>query len=1105
MKPCFSKLSVFVLSAIALTACGGGGGSGSHDDSNDRDESLYLAFHVLDGDIENAWVYADLNRNYQWDSEKEPRASTDSGGLVTLDISKKELNETGDTRLLIIASAGSTATDHVYGSEIALTSPLTMSRNIFVNRKTPDGTAFIISPFSTLADITAGTGSNYDSRDSYRNLMGTYAEQTGAVRSIVYQDAGYNKDCTSADDVKTLIAGELLTRKGLLPGTDQDLKNLIQKYAASSGFGEALASNKALTDYVYSLVMAEISENGQITRSREEISAVITGYLKNIPDLPADDDSGKTDDDSGKTDDDSGKTDDDSGKTDDDSGKTDDDSGKTDDDSGKTDDDSGKTDDDSGKTDDDSGKTDDDSGKTDDDSGKTDDDSGKTDDDPGKTDDDSGKTDDDSGKTDDDSGKTDDDSGKTDDDSGKTDDDSSKTDDDSGKTDDDSGKTDDDSGNNEDPPAPEPTYVEITNHNLNFSYVVNTDTAILGDLDGKADVAGGREEYFSFIPHTEASLEIMGVKYGSIRVYSDGTYRYYVPYSQLNDRNWRDYSESVIFTVNGKVYTKTFNLIQDPLFDRQDHIRNAGRYIGTVAGQDLNVVPVWQKGYTGKGITVAVIDTEFQIGHEDLKDNFIPELCYSVDRQSSAPEDLMVTAPSGAKIHGTPVAGVIAATAFNGVGSRGIAYNARLFGLTNYNRTDYYYQNSIIGKANIVNESFGPASPVLLLGNTDLADALTENGIPVLKAAGNKFADTPVTDIGTGVCTELGVNCVFAQADYQMKSPGSIVVGAVTSDGTHAPYSSGGTNLWISARTDTLTTDIEGCTYNMESQIMDTGTCNYVLMGGTSAATPSATGVTALVLEAAEKNLTVNQVKYILAKSAINYKTDSAMKDTDVSGDSYVIHKGWIPTRNSSKTGLHYSTLFGFGRIDADAAVELALICSEDADCARRAEDPITLLTSSNYCAQDTALTTDAEFVYTCVFTDLTDEDGNLYQGNAQIENTYLSLDTYRLADSNEKFGNSYNQTSARRIQAMKTASHTQMELLVNGDESRKSIIKQRYEFIERVYDSVMTFTTQASYLDEISENGSQARYTLRIRSPEAIDINTLRGQIKLNVYPLED
>ena len=965
MKPCFSKLSVFVLSAIALTACGGGGGSGSHDDSNDRDESLYLAFHVLDGDIENAWVYADLNRNYQWDSEKEPRASTDSGGLVTLDISKKELNETGDTRLLIIASAGSTATDHVYGSEIALTSPLTMSRNIFVNRKTPDGTAFIISPFSTLADITAGTGSNYDSRDSYRNLMGTYAEQTGAVRSIVYQDAGYNKDCTSADDVKTLIAGELLTRKGLLPGTDQDLKNLIQKYAASSGFGEALASNKALTDYVYSLVMAEISENGQITRSREEISAVITGYLKNIPDLPADDDSGKTDDDSGKT--------------------------------------------------------------------------------------------------------------------------------------------DDDSGNNEDPPAPEPTYVEITNHNLNFSYVVNTDTAILGDLDGKADVAGGREEYFSFIPHTEASLEIMGVKYGSIRVYSDGTYRYYVPYSQLNDRNWRDYSESVIFTVNGKVYTKTFNLIQDPLFDRQDHIRNAGRYIGTVAGQDLNVVPVWQKGYTGKGITVAVIDTEFQIGHEDLKDNFIPELCYSVDRQSSAPEDLMVTAPSGAKIHGTPVAGVIAATAFNGVGSRGIAYNARLFGLTNYNRTDYYYQNSIIGKANIVNESFGPASPVLLLGNTDLADALTENGIPVLKAAGNKFADTPVTDIGTGVCTELGVNCVFAQADYQMKSPGSIVVGAVTSDGTHAPYSSGGTNLWISARTDTLTTDIEGCTYNMESQIMDTGTCNYVLMGGTSAATPSATGVTALVLEAAEKNLTVNQVKYILAKSAINYKTDSAMKDADVSGDSYVIHKGWIPTRNSSKTGLHYSTLFGFGRIDADAAVELALICSEDADCARRAEDPITLLTSSNYCAQDTALTTDAEFVYTCVFTDLTDEDGNLYQGNAQIENTYLSLDTYRLADSNEKFGNSYNQTSARRIQAMKTASHTQMELLVNGDESRKSIIKQRYEFIERVYDSVMTFTTQASYLDEISENGSQARYTLRIRSPEAIDINTLRGQIKLNVYPLED
>lgn len=160
----------------------------------------------------------------------------------------------------------------------------------------------------------------------------------------------------------------------------------------------------------------------------------------------------------------------------------------------------------------------------------------------------------------------------------------------------------------------------------------------------------------------------------------------------------------------------------------------------------------------------------------------------------------------------------------------------------------------------------------------DLSDALTENSIPVVKSAGNNFISTPATDIGTGVCTELGVNCVFIQSSYRMNAPGVIVVGAVESDGTHATYSSSGTNLWISARTGTLTTDIEGCSYNTESQIMDSGTCNYVVMGGTSAAAPSATGVTALVLEAAGRNLTVSQVKYILAKSAVNYKSDSAMR-----------------------------------------------------------------------------------------------------------------------------------------------------------------------------------------------------------------------------------
>ena len=1066
MKPHFSKLSAFIFSAIALTACGGGGGSSGGDSNNNnddtgREESVYLSFHVLDGDIENAYVYADLNRNYQWDSAKEPRARTDSRGRVTLDIAKKELNETGDTRLLIIAAAGSSARDHVYGSETALTAPFTMSRNVYVNRQTPNGTTFIISPFSTLADITAGDDSDSETEESYLDRMGSAAELAGGLKSLVSLDAGYNKDCTDSADFKTLIAGELLARKGVLPETDQDLRKLGQSISDVSELATSLADNKALANYVYYRVIADISEDGLINKSRDEIAAVITGYLRNIPELP-DDDSGKTDDD---------------------------DSGKTDDDSGKTDDD------DSGKTDDD------DSGNSgDDDSGNTgDDDSGNT------GDDDSGNTgDDDSGNTgNDDSGNTgDDDSGNTgDDDSGNT------GDDDSGNTgDDDSGNTgDDDSGNNEEPPAPEPTYVEITNHNLNFNYVQNEDTAILSDLDGKADVAGGREEYFSFTPHTDSAVEIMGVKYGSVRVYSDGTYRYYVPYAQLNSKNWRDYSESVLFTVNGKVYTKTFDLMQDPLFAQQDHLRNTGRYIGSRTGEDLNVIPAWQQGYTGQGVTVAIIDSEFQIGHEDLRDNFIPELCYSADLQSSDPEDLMLTAIPGTTIHGTPVAGVIAATAFNGVGSRGVAYNARMYGLTNFNHADYYYENSIIGKADIVNESFGSATPVILLGNTALADALAENNIPVVKSAGNSFTSTPVSDIGTGVCIELGVNCVFAQTDYRMKAPGSIVVGAVEHDGTHAYYSSGGTNLWISARTGALTTDVEGCSYNMESQIVDSGTCNYVYLAGTSIAAPAATGVTALILEAGGRNLTVNQVKYILAKTAVNYKSDSAMQDSDVSGDSYVIHKGWIPTRNSSNTGLYYSTIFGFGQIDAAAATDLAANCSEDADCARRSEDPVTLTTSANYCMPDTSLTTASEFVYTCTFTDLTDEDGNPYQGKAQIENTYLDLDTYKLSASGEKFGNSYNQTAEQRIQAMRTASHTQMELLVNGDESRKSIIKQRYEFIERVYDPVMSFTTQASYLDEISENAEQVRYTLRIRSPEAIDTDTLKGRIRLNVYPLEE
>lgn len=72
---------------------------------------------------------------------------------------------------------------------------------------------------------------------------------------------------------------------------------------------------------------------------------------------------------------------------------------------------------------------------------------------------------------------------------------------------------------------------------------------------------------------------------------------------------------------------------------------------------------------TGRGVTVAVIDSKIEITHPDLAGQFV------------ASQDFVSTRPSPPERHGTAVAGVIAAKANNGLGIAGVAPAARLMAL----------------------------------------------------------------------------------------------------------------------------------------------------------------------------------------------------------------------------------------------------------------------------------------------------------------------------------------------------------------------------------------------------------------------------------------
>jgi len=132
----------------------------------------------------------------------------------------------------------------------------------------------------------------------------------------------------------------------------------------------------------------------------------------------------------------------------------------------------------------------------------------------------------------------------------------------------------------------------------------------------------------------------------------------------------------------------------------------------------LTEMQIWRSHQfaTGSGVTVAVIDTGLDTRHPEF-DNRVLGVRNFVDRKSMEND-----------IHGTAVAGVIAANANNGEGMVGVAPDAQLIGLKacwpEAESSDHAYCSSftlakainfaILQRVNVINLSLsGPADPLL--------------------------------------------------------------------------------------------------------------------------------------------------------------------------------------------------------------------------------------------------------------------------------------------------------------------------------------------------------------------------------------------------------
>jgi subtilisin family serine protease/subtilisin-like proprotein convertase family protein len=334
---------------------------------------------------------------------------------------------------------------------------------------------------------------------------------------------------------------------------------------------------------------------------------------------------------------------------------------------------------------------------------------------------------------------------------------------------------------------------------------------------------------------------------------------------------------------------------------------------GTPTGIDLNIRAAWPLS-EGEGVLVAVADEGFELDHPDL-----------VDRTGGAPHYNFVTVqPDGVPlddslIHGTPVAGLIGATANNGIGISGVAPKVRLASWVIFGPNEvavseealmdmFQYQSNVV---RVQNHSWGKSGneqvPVSVLEDMAISNAVyfgrSGRGVVLVRAAGNGRVD------GND-----------ANEDGYLADPRVIAVAAARLDGRVAGYSSPGANILVSApggdddphfhpclpnSPRIVTTDDQGSAgYNPNPSPAGDYAVGARAFAGTSAATPQISGVAALML-AANTNLTYRDVQQILILSS---------RFTDLSD----------PTLQTNAAGFRVSHNLGFGVPDAGAAVSLA-------------------------------------------------------------------------------------------------------------------------------------------------------------------------------------
>lgn len=330
-------------------------------------------------------------------------------------------------------------------------------------------------------------------------------------------------------------------------------------------------------------------------------------------------------------------------------------------------------------------------------------------------------------------------------------------------------------------------------------------------------------------------------------------------------------------TMRSGDYRTHFDPDNEPYFPYQWYLaytqNDFTRTVGVDPDASIHIRDAWQQS-RGEGVTVAVIDSNFELSHPDLEENVADY--YNADAQSTD-----VLNHSDESSHGTSAAGFIAAVP-NGYGILGAAPDSRLMLIAQIYADDAAtiraFEYAREKGAKVISNSWGTGDVSEAVA-AEIA-SLKAQGITIFFASGN---NGPTPDNPNQNLDAPGVN-------DESELPSVIGVGATNEYNRLASYSNYGKNIDILAPGGEVVgllglddTGPKGVAYTRYQfpngytlQVDDA----HAFETGTSFACPLAAGTAALMLSV-NPSLTPDQIREILIETAEKIESAYVYYDAD--------------------------------------------------------------------------------------------------------------------------------------------------------------------------------------------------------------------------------